>query len=200
MPGTLISVSIAPIRTPQPEDEMAQSEPSASQVLARKMTHYMAWANAGLLDTVAQLPDGEIMKPRQTLFSNMAHTMNHIFVIGDIFRAHLEGRAHGYAGRNTETSPPFAEVSEKLKEIDRHYVASAAGLSDAALHETVHFSYVGGGDGAMTRLEILLHLVNHASFHRGFVNDMLFQVPSRGKAFDLTVFLRDAWPGIHNGA
>ncbi len=179
---------------------MAQSEPSANLAMIRKMTHYMAWANAGLLDTVGQLPEDEIMKPRQTLFTNMAHTMNHIYVVEDIFRGHLEGREHGYTGRNTETSPPFAEVSEKLKGMDRYYIDYAAGLSDAALHEPVTFTFVGGGDGEMTRLEILLHLVNHASFHRGFVNDMLFQVPSRGKAFDITVFLRDAWPGIRDAA
>ena len=179
---------------------MAQSNRSASQTTIRKMTHYMAWANTGLLDTVAQLPDDEIMKPRQTLFTNMAHTMNHIFVIGDIFRGHLEGRDHGYAGRNSKTSPPFAEVSENLKGLDRHYIDYAAGLSDDDLHETVRFTYIGGGDGEMTRMEILLHLVNHASFHRGFVNDMLCQVPSRGKAFDLSVFLRDAWPGIRDAA
>ena len=52
---------------------------------------------------------------------------------------------------------------------------------------------MGGGDGAMTRAEILLHLANHATYHRGFVSDMFYQVPHRGAANDLTVFLRDAW-------
>jgi uncharacterized damage-inducible protein DinB len=48
----------------------------------------------------------------------------------------------------------------------------------------------------MTRLEILLHLANHATYHRGFISDMLYQIPVIGDANDFTVFLRDAWPEI----
>ena len=43
----------------------------------------------------------------------------------------------------------------------------------------------------MTRGEILLHLVNHATYHRGFVGDMLNQASVNPPPTDLTVFLRD---------
>jgi uncharacterized damage-inducible protein DinB len=130
----------------------------------------------------------------QALFGTIAHTFNHILVIEDIFRAHLEGRKHDYTARNTKTAPPFAEVRERLGAIDLYYVDLAERLSAEELNETVHFEFVGGGAGAMTRQEILLHLVNHATYHRGFVSDMLFQIPFSADANDLTVFLRDAWP------
>jgi len=178
---------------------MAAAQSTATQQTTRRMTHYMAWANTGVLETVASLPPEERVKPRQTLFGNILHTVNHIYVIEDIFRAHLEGRDHGYAARNTDEPPAFDELRAKLTETDRFYTNLADTLSDAALNETVNFTFVGGGDGAMTRQEILLHLATHSAFHRGFVNDMLFQVPMRGKAFDLTVFLRDVWPGIAAG-
>jgi uncharacterized damage-inducible protein DinB len=175
---------------------MAETRDSATRTTTRKMAHYMAWANAGILGTVAELPEEERLKTRQTLFRNITHTVNHIYVIEDIFRAHLEGRGHDYTARNTEDPLPFDELRAKLTETDRYYTTLADTLSDDALNETINFTFVGGGDGAMTRLEILLHLATHSAFHRGFVNDMLFQVPTRGKAFDLTVFLRDVWPGI----
>jgi len=56
--------------------------------------------------------------------------------------------------------------------VDAWYVATYDALSEAELDETVRFTFVGGGDGAMTRGEILLHLVNHTSYHRGFVAEM----------------------------
>jgi uncharacterized damage-inducible protein DinB len=43
----------------------------------------------------------------------------------------------------------------------------------------------------MTRGEILLHIVNHTSYHRGFVGDMMYQIPVRAPTTDLPVFLRD---------
>jgi uncharacterized damage-inducible protein DinB len=48
----------------------------------------------------------------------------------------------------------------------------------------------------MTRGEMLLHIVNHTSYHRGFVADMFYQVPVRPPVTDLTVFLRDACPPL----
>lgn len=175
---------------------MSYDFPSSGQKTVRMMTHYMAWANALMLDSVSSLPNEEIVKERQALFGNIAHTFNHIVVVHEIFRAHLKGRAHGYTARNTETLPPFADVRAQLEKLDQYYVDLAAGLSEAALGEVIHFNFVGGGEGAMTRLEILLHLANHATYHRGFISDMLYQIPHKAKANDLPVFLRDAWPGI----
>jgi uncharacterized damage-inducible protein DinB len=45
----------------------------------------------------------------------------------------------------------------------------------------------------MTRGEIILHLVNHATYHRGFVGDMLNQAGVVPRATDLSVFVRDVW-------
>lgn len=175
---------------------MSDQTVSATQQMIRMMTHYMAWANGVMLSSVSRLPDAEIVKPRQALFGNIAHTFNHIVVVEKIFQAHLEGKAHSFAARNTESSPPFVEVREQLEKMDQYYVALAANLCEEELNEVIKFTFVGGGAGSMTRLEILLHLVNHATYHRGFISDMLYQIPHQAGANDLTVFLRDAWPSI----
>ena len=41
----------------------------------------------------------------------------------------------------------------------------------------------------MTRRDILLHVVNHATYHRGWIADMFFQVPARNPTTDLPVYL-----------
>jgi uncharacterized damage-inducible protein DinB len=43
----------------------------------------------------------------------------------------------------------------------------------------------------MTRAEMIMHVVNHATYHRGIVSEMLYQVPVAAPATDLPVFLRD---------
>jgi len=158
---------------------------------ARTLTRYNAWANELIFAAVAALPEGEAVKPRRSVFRNMVHTLNHNYVIDRIFQAHLEARGHGYTARNTPDHPPLAELWRAQQDLDRWYIDWSDRIGDAALGEKVNFTFVGGGEGAMTRGEILQHLVNHTSYPRGFVAQMIYDVPARPPTTDLTVFLRD---------
>ena len=157
----------------------------------RMLVRYKAWADGVTYSAVRSLPEGEAIRPRVTRFGNIVHTLNHVFVIEDIFRAHLEGRKHDYTARNTEQTPPFEDLWRAVQEMDAWFVDYADSLTERDLCEMIHFEFVGGGQGAMTREEILLHVVNHGTYHRGFVADLLYQVPAESPANDLTVFLRD---------
>lgn len=170
-----------------------------AHALATMMVSYKAWASRVTYTAVAALPEGEAVKPRPTHFKTMVSTLNHLHVVDEIFHAHLEGRPHGYTARNTPTAPPLAELWSAVQRLDDWYIDYVAGLSDAQLAERVAFQFVGGGDGNMSRLEIVLHLVNHGTYHRGFVSDMLNQVGVVPPASDLTVFLRDVWPALSAG-
>lgn len=158
---------------------------------ARVLTRYNAWADKLMFEAVAGLPEGEATKERQSLFRNMVHTLNHNYVIDRIWQAHLEGRDHGFAARNTKEHPPLAALWKLQQEVDDWYVRWSDALTDAGLEEPVNFTLIGGNRGVMTRGEILLHIVNHTSYHRGFVADLFFQVPARPPTTDLPVYLRE---------
>ena len=158
---------------------------------ARMLTRYNAWANKLIFDAVAALPAGEATKERQSLFKNMVHTLNHNYVIDLIWQAHLEGRDHGFTARNTAGYPELNELWSAQQAIDDWYTTWSDRLSDAALDEKVSFTLIGGNQGVMTRGEILLHVVNHTTYHRGFVADLFYQVPARPPTTDLPVFLRE---------
>jgi uncharacterized damage-inducible protein DinB len=158
---------------------------------ARMLTRYSAWANNLIFDAVAKLPEGEATKPRTSLFKDIVHTLNHIYVIDRVFQAHLQGRTHGFTARNTATYAPVEELWRAQQMIDAWYIAWSDGMTDAALNEKVHFAFIGGGEGVMTRGQVLLHIVNHTSYHRGFVADLFYQIPVRPPTTDLPVFLRD---------
>jgi uncharacterized damage-inducible protein DinB len=160
---------------------------------ARMLTRYNHWANELIFDAVAKLPAGEPTKERPSLFRNMVHTLNHNYVIDLIWQAHLEGREHGFTARNTPGHPPLNELWKQQREIDAWYVAWSDGMTEAALAEKLRFALIGGNEGTMTRAEILLHVVNHTSYHRGFVGDLFYQVPGehRPPTTDLPVYLRE---------
>ena len=161
---------------------------------ARNLTRYNAWANQLFFDAVFALPEGEAVKQRQTLFKNIVHTLNHNYVIDSIFRAHIEGREHGYGARNTQDHPPLADLWLQQQGFDAWLIEWSDSLTAAQLDEVIQFTFVGGGEGAMSRFEIILHLINHTSYHRGFAADMFFQVPARPPTTDLPVYLRDVPP------
>jgi len=155
------------------------------------LARYNAWANRVMFDAVAALPEGEALKPRASLFRNMVHTLNHNYVIGLIWQAHMSGREHGFAARNTPDHPPLPELRRSQELLDAWYISQSDALSGEALGERLAFTLIGGNRGEMTRAEMLLHVVTHCSYHRGFVADLFFQVPARPPAMDLPVYLRE---------
>jgi uncharacterized damage-inducible protein DinB len=156
------------------------------------LTRYNAWANEMIFKAVAALPEGEAVKPRRSVFRNIVHTLNHNYVIDRIFQCHLEGREHGYTARNTADHPPLDELWRAQQEIDRWYVDFFDRIGQEGLEQAIPFTFVGGGEGLMARREILQHLVNHTTYHRGFVAQMMYDAGVRPPTTDLTVYLRDA--------
>jgi uncharacterized damage-inducible protein DinB len=159
----------------------------------KMLTQYKAWANEITFAAIVSLPEGEATQERPTRFKNMVNTLNHVYVIDCIFKAHLEGKAHAFTARNTPTYPPLHELWDAVKILDQWYVDYADSLPEHLLDERVGFRFVDGGEGKMSRLEMILHIVNHGTYHRGFVGDMMYQIPAVPPANDLPVFLRDVW-------
>ena len=158
---------------------------------ARRLARYNAWANEVLFDGMAALPPGELTKERPTLFKTMIGTMNHLFVIDLMWQAHLEGRPHGFTRRDGVLHPDLAGLRQAQRTLDDWYRDWSAAQTAASLDEMVEFTLTTGNKGAMTRAEILLHVVNHSTYHRGWVCDLFFQVPARPPETDLPVFVRE---------
>ena len=157
----------------------------------RMLARYNAWANKTIFDAVFALPSGEAAKERPTLFKNMNNTLNHLYVVDLIWQAHLQEREHGIAALNTVVHADLGELWQAQQTIDAWYVTWSDALSETAADEMVQFKLIGGNPGAMRRSDILLHVVNHTSYHRGFVADLFFQVPARPPLTDLPIFLRE---------
>ena len=156
---------------------------------ARMLARYNAWANQLMFDAVAALPEGEAVKERPSLFRNMVQTLTHNYVIDLIWQAHLEGRDHGFGARNVVLHPELSDLWAAQQVVNQWYIDWSDRQLKETLAEVVNFTFIGGEKSAMSRADILLHVVNHATYHRGWVAEMFFQVPARNPATDLPVFL-----------
>jgi uncharacterized damage-inducible protein DinB len=154
----------------------------------RTLMRYKAWANELVFAAAAKLPEAELTAPRKIVFGNLLRTLNHVYAMDEVWRAHLEGRPHGYATRNPDDCPALAELREAQKAMDAWFVGYADSLSQA--EEIVSFQFIGGGPGSMTRRDILLHVANHGTYHRGNVASMMYQAGVAPPTTDLPVFLK----------
>lgn len=166
----------------------------------RMLTRYTAWANRRLFAALAALPADVVAYRRGTDGGSILGTLGHAWVVDRIWQAHLQGRPHGYASRQPATEPEFDPLRQDQAELDRWYIAYADALDAAGHDEALAFRFVDGGAGRMRRGDMLLHVINHKTYHRGYVADMLYHAGKRPPVMDLPVFLRDASQGQELGS
>jgi uncharacterized damage-inducible protein DinB len=167
----------------------AKGKRMADVRMIRRLTQYRAWADRLTYDAVAALPPGEATKERPTLFKTMIGTLNHNLVIDLIWQGHLEGRDHGFKARNVVVHAELPALWSAQQAINRWYADYAASLPEAKFDEIVPFRFLSGVESAMTRGDMLLHVVNHGTYHRGWVADMFFQVPAKNPSTDIPDFV-----------
>jgi uncharacterized damage-inducible protein DinB len=166
----------------------------------RLLTRYSAWANSLLYSALGELPDVELTTPRQIVFGNLIRTLNHVYTIDLVWRAHLEGMAHGFTTRTPDVLMSLSAMRTAQAALDRWYIHYAEEMSDHLGEQIVDFTFIGGGEGSMTRGDIVLHVVNHTTYHRGHIAAMMYQIPALPPTTDLPVFLRNAALQIERGS
>lgn len=155
------------------------------QMLAR----YNRWANQRLFDAVAALPAGEAAKQRPSLFKTIIGTLNHNLVVALIWQAHIERREHGFRARNMVLHPELAALREAQLAIDDWYIDWAEAQAPGTVEALLDFRFISGKAGRMTGGEMLLHVVTHNSYHRGWVVERFAEVPMKTPDLDLPIYL-----------
>ncbi len=158
---------------------------------ARMLARYNDWADRRIFAAVAALPPGEAVKPRTTLFKTMIGTLNHNYVVDLIWQAHLEGREHGFPARNLVLHAELDALRVAQEAFNGWLIAWADGQTPASLDERRNFKFISGKDGVMSRGDMLLHVVTHTAYHRGWIAEMFFEVPAKAPDTDLPVYLTE---------
>ena len=81
--------------------------------------------------------------------------------------------AAGTAVAEPLLGPALALLRAAAAETDAWYEAYVRDLAPEQLAQTVAFTFTDGDHGAMTREEILLHVITHGGYHRGNVGQLL---------------------------
>lgn len=140
-----------------------------SQKILASLFDQKSWANRELFDVVASITSTEHAASLHTAI----RTLNHIYVVDRIFRAHLAGEKHPYTATNTSETPELGELHFAVAETDLWFENYVSKIADQALAESLSFQFTDGDSGTMTREEMLFHVLAHGSYHRGNVGQVL---------------------------
>lgn len=173
---------------PAPEAVLELLPPDSLRMLMR----YTAWANQRLYTTLSGVDEALLAQPRPGRPAGALGVLGHIYVVGRIWKGHLTGEAHGFTTRSLEPVPPLAELQQLQATLDQWYLTFATGLPVSQRGAPIDFRFVDGGAGRMTAEEMLLHVANHGTYHRGYIADMLYEAGLKPPTMDLPVFVRDA--------
>ena len=153
------------------------------------LAKYSDWADQVLFKAVQSLPEDAAYQQGSTLFKSMVGTLNHIHQVDLIWRAHLLGVDHGFSSRRDVLHPDLDTLVLEQGRINRWYLDWAAAQTPESLGERLAFRFVSGEPGEMTRGGMFLHVVNHKTYHRGWVAERFFDFGAHPPQTDLSVFL-----------
>lgn len=139
----------------------------------RKLAYNNALANRRLLQACAALKPGEFEAPRTSFFPSIKETLNHIVTVDWFYVDGMEGGTLGFQA--FEVDEPFDDVvslAQAQAEVDRRLMALCEALTPEKLVSTVRLHR--GDHIQEERMEdVLSHLFQHQTHHRGQVHAML---------------------------
>lgn len=148
------------------------------------------WANNELFNALDAVTDAQHAAAVHTA----TRTLNHIYVVDRIFKAHLLAEKHGYTDTNTDSTPELGELQFAVAEADAWFESYVSKCSDEVLSETITFRFTDGDAGTMTREEMLLHVITHGAYHRGNVGQVLKSIAVAPPRYLYTKFLHVSEP------
>lgn len=151
---------------------------------------YKSWADNLLYASLSQIESTELERNRPMLFGNILSLLNHVYAMDFVWQCNLNGVAHNLNTRNPQDLPVYSELWQKQQTINCWYEDYSKQRSSDQLESTVHFAFIGGGQGKMKEGEILQHVINHASYHRGHIEGVMYQLRIEPPTTDIPVFLQ----------
>ncbi len=156
----------------------------------RLLYDFNAWANNRTLDACAGLAPEQLTRDLGSSFKSVRDTLAHIYGAEWIW---LE-RWHGRIPSGLPSAADFPDLEtlrRRFAEIDRNLIDYVASLTGDDLQRVVSYKTSTGSPQAQPLWQMLQHLANHGTYHRGQIAAMLRQLGSKASSTDLIGFYRE---------
>ena len=156
----------------------------------RLLYSFNAWANHRTAEACSSLTSTQFTRDLASSFRSVRDTLAHIYGAEWIWLERWHGRTSG-ALPSADDFPNIEVIRQRLAEIDRELLDYVASLTAEGLQRVVSYKAISGAAQADPVWQMLQHLVNHSTYHRGQVATLLRQLGSKAASTDLILFFRE---------
>ncbi len=156
----------------------------------RLLYDYNSWANHRSLDACAPLTGEQFTRDLASSFRSLRDTLVHIFAAEWIWLERWHNRLPGTPPVAADF-PDLEAVRRRSAEIDRGLIDYVASLTQEDLQRILNYKTMAGVPQSQPVWQMLQHLANHSTYHRGQVATMLRQLGVKPISTDLIAFYRD---------
>lgn len=149
--------------------------------------HY--WARDRVLDAASALTPGQYAQPMGNSFSSVRDTLNHVYLAEWIWHERWNG-ASPTAFPSIDL-PDVESLRRNWEALESKVRADVANAGQAGLERVIAYSLLSGKAGESPLWQVLTHVVNHATYHRGQVTTLLRQLGAApAESTDLIAYYR----------
>jgi uncharacterized damage-inducible protein DinB len=156
------------------------------------MAKYNAWANARLYAAARSLPDESYRKNVGAFFGSLHGTLNHLLVTDRIWMRRFTGEGDHPSTLNATMFDDLPSLEAARKAEDSRIIRYVDGLSEEEIGREFNYSTTKGVPQRNLLRDLLSHLFNHQTHHRGQAHTILtvLGIPEP-QPLDLLAMFRD---------
>ena len=151
---------------------------------------YHYWARDRLLKAVETLTPEQYNKDLGNSFKSIRDTLTHIYAAEWAWHSRWQG-VSPTALLPTDTFADLAALRRAWTELEQKMRAFVDGLEEQDVARVIEYKLLSGDAGASPTWQMVQHVVNHASYHRGQITTMLRQLGVKpAKSVDMIAYYR----------
>lgn len=150
---------------------------------------YNAWARARLLEAAARLTAEELTRDFGTADGTVLATLIHIYAADDVWLGRVVGEKREWRGK---AAIDLGTLIEDWSKVVTGWRDWAAAQTDESLQQAIEFTDLKGKGWRAPLWQVVLHVVNHATQHRGQVAGFLRAMGHAPPNLDLAGYYRAA--------
>jgi uncharacterized damage-inducible protein DinB len=156
----------------------------------RLLYDYTRWADARMLEAVSKLAPEPWTKDLGSSLKSVRDTVVHIASAQWIWLSRWKGETP--KGMWTAADyPTLAAVRDRWDPVREELAAFVAAQSEASLSAPLAYKNLKGDPMSYPLGHLMLHAVNHSTYHRGQVTTLLRQLGAQPVSTDLVVYFAE---------
>jgi uncharacterized damage-inducible protein DinB len=136
---------------------------------------YNIWANNEILNVILSLTNEQQKQEITSSFSSIYNTCYHLYDAESIWYQRLQ-QVEKMIRQSENQAATMQDVANGWQQQSRLWLDWIGNVSEEQLKEIFHYQNMKGEKFQQPLQEVLLHLFNHSTYHRGQLVTMLRQV------------------------